>query len=94
MREVTDGNSEELHLVLLNGTTLLLILSLLFFLLDLHLLVKFLGELYNRILLLGCLEVGSDGSIVNSLQEVEEARRVKVAIFDVELNGGWCTYWT
>jgi hypothetical protein len=76
---------------LLGGTALLLLLSLLLFLLDLHLLVKFLGKLHNRILLLVCLEVGCDGTIVNSFQEVEEARRVKVAIFDVELNGEWCT---
>lgn len=94
MGKVAEGNSQEFHLVSLVDTALLLLLGLLLLLLDLHLLVELLGELYDGLLLLVGLEVAADGAIINSFKQVEEARRVKVAIFDVELSGRWLTSWT
>ena len=94
MGKVAEGNSQEFHLVSLVDTALLLLLGLLLLLLDLHLLVELLGELYHGLLLLVGLEVAADGAIIHAFKQVEEARRVKVAIFDVELSGRWLTSWT
>lgn len=91
MGEIADGNPEELHLVSLVDTARLLTLGLLLLLLDLHLLVELLGELNHGLLLLVCLEIAGDGPIINAFEKVEEARWVKVAIFDVELSGRWLT---